>query len=467
MATDVLKSEERKKDGKTSESGMSGAWQYRQFVNPEWVRLLDLLGMNVKYRRCLGTELFTEDGRVVLDFLSGYCVYNTGHNHPHIVQALIEELGESGPAMLQSHVPDSAGLLAERLCRLAGGGLTKVHFCSSGSEGIEAVIKFARVFTGRTGLVYAKGAFHGLTCGALSLIGDPFWREGFGAMLPETHEVVFGDIEGLEKVLGTRKIAALVLEPLQGEAGIVPAPPGYLAAAERLCKKYETLLVLDEVQTGLGRTGTFIAGHREGVQPDMVVLAKALSGGLVPVAAVLMRDEIYKAVYGSLKRSIVHTSTYSQNGLAMRAGLATLCVLENEGLSARAELLGHEMRAQLNDRLKKFEMVSEVRGQGLLNGIVMQPPTSLRLRVPFQAFRAIHPGMFGQMLVMRLFQHHNILSQMCGNNFMVLKAAPPLVITESQIERYVDSIEAVMEGVHTSSSCWSDALNLAQRAVRV
>jgi ornithine--oxo-acid transaminase len=285
-------------------------------------------------------------------------------------------------------------------------------------------------------------------------------------MLPETHEVPFGDLVALETILSPRKIAALVLEPVQGEAGIVPPPPGYLAGAEKLCKKFGTLLVLDEVQTGIGRTGTFITGQREKVQPDMVVLAKALSGGLVPVAAVLMRDDIYHAVYGTLKRAIIHTSTYSENGLAMRAGLAMLDVLRDQELTVRAERLGVELRAQLTARLSRFEMVEQVRGLGLLNGIVMRPPTSLRLRVPFQTFRTIHPGMFGQMLVMRLFQH-DILAQICGNNFMVLKVAPPLVVTEAQVEQYLDATEAVMESIHSSSSFWSDGLNLAQRAVRV
>ena len=221
------------------------------------------------------------------------------------------------------------------------------------------------------------------------------------------------------------------------------------------------------MQTGIGRTGTFIAGHRDGVQPDIVILAKALSGGLVPVAAVLMRDDIYQSVYGSLKKSIVHTSTYSENGLTMRAGLATLDVVRDENLTARAERLGIELRAQLSARLSRFEMVSEVRWLGLLNGIVMQAPASLRLRVPFQTFRTIHPGMFGQVIVKRLFERHNILSQICGNNFMVLKVAPPLVITEGQMEQFVDAMETVMEAIHSSTSFWSDALSLAQRVVRV
>src|SRR5438309_975264 len=189
---------------------------YRNFVNPEWARLLSLLGMDVTYRRCLGTELHTDDGRIILDFLSGYCVHNTGHNHPYIVEALLQELQASGPLMLQSHIAYTAGTLAERLTALTGSHLTKTFFCSSGSEGVESVIKFARVFTGRNGIVYAKGAFHGLTCGALSLMGDGFWKDGFGPMLPETYEIPFGDIPALESTLRQHHPAAVILEPVQG-----------------------------------------------------------------------------------------------------------------------------------------------------------------------------------------------------------------------------------------------------------
>src|ERR1035437_3021708 len=227
---------------------------YADYVNPEWVRLLDLLGMNIRYRRCAGSELFAEDGRVFLDFLSGYCVQNTGHNHPDIIAALKQELDLCGPAMLQSHVADSAGQLIMELSRRAGQRLTKTFFCSSGSEGIEAVTKFARARTRRSGIVYARGAFHGLTCGALSLMGDPFWREGFGPMLSQTFEVPFNDAAALAQVLSKERIGAVVLEPVQGEAGMVLPDPGYLAEVETLCRKHRALFVLDEVQTGVGRT---------------------------------------------------------------------------------------------------------------------------------------------------------------------------------------------------------------------
>jgi len=441
---------------------------YRQHVNPQWVKLLELLQMNVHYERCEGVELLTDDGRRILDFLSGYCVHNTGHNHPRIIAALQHELGRCGPAMLQSHVPELAGELAEKLCELSGGRVRKVFFCSSGSEGIEAVIKFARATTGRPGIVYAAGAFHGLTCGALSLMGEnSFWAKGFGPLLSHMEEVKFGDLAALEIKLAPKTIAAVVLEPIQGEAVIRIPDQNYLLAVQALCRKYGTLFVLDEVQTGLGRTGKFLAAHHYLAEPDMVVLAKALSGGLIPVGAVLMSDEVYASVYDSLKRAIIHTSTYSENGLAMRAGLATLEVLEDESLSDRAEVLGNYIREKLRSRLAAYEMVKEVRGAGLMSGIEFVAPQQLRLRVAFEAFKKIHAGMFGQMIVMRMFREKNILTQICGNNFMVLKVAPPLVVTERQCDEFVNSIGDVVEAVHSSGAFWTDALGLASRAINV
>ncbi|MBV9074015.1 MAG: aspartate aminotransferase family protein, partial [Acidobacteria bacterium] len=313
--------------------------------------------MNVSYERCAGTELLTRDGRRILDFLSGYCVHNAGHNHPRIIAALQDELDRRGPAMLQSHVPELAGELARRLIDLAGGGLDKVFFASSGSEGVEAAIKFARAHTRREGLLYAEDAFHGLTCGALSLMGGSTWSEGFGPMLAGTESVRFGDLEGLRSRLATRKFAAFIVEPIQSEAGICVPESNYLREAQALCRKYGALLVLDEVQTGLYRTGSFLAAHQFHVEPDMVVLAKALSGGLVPVGAVLMSNEIYDSVYSSLRRALIHTSTFSENGLAMRAGLATLDVLEDERLGTRALEMGDLLRNLLRQSLSRFEMV--------------------------------------------------------------------------------------------------------------
>ena len=438
---------------------------YADYVNPQWVKLLNLLEMNVSYERCEGAELFTTDGRRILDFLSGYCFHNTGHNHPAIIEALKDELDRSGPVMLQSSVAELAGELAGRLCKLAGGGLTKVFFASSGSEGVETAIKFARAHTGRAALLSCDGAFHGLTCGALSLMNGEYWRKGFGPLLPDTACVPFGDLAVLEKELATQRYAAFFVEPIQAEGGIRVPAPDYLKNVQTLCQRYGTLLVADEVQTGMFRTGPFLASHHFGIQPDIVVLAKALSGGLVPVSSVLMSDDIHRSVFSSFKRSIVHASTFSENSLSMRAALATLDVLKSQRLGDRATELGGELRQQLADILSGYEMVREVRGKGLLLGIEFASPLRLTLRAPFEAFAQIHPAMFGQILVMRLFRNANILTQICGNDFMVLKVAPPLVITSEQVTEFVSAVHDVVDFAHHPGAFWSEALGLARRAV--
>ena len=440
---------------------------YADYVNPQWTRLLDVLQMNVPFTRCEGAELRCGDGTTILDFLSGYCVHNIGHNHPYVVSALQEELGRSGPVMLQSSVPELAGGFAARLCESAGARLREAHFTSSGSEGVEAAIKFARAHTGRGGLLFAEGAFHGLTCGALSLMGNRLWREDFGPLLPGARRVPFGDLDTLAQELAKKEYAALVLEPIQGEAGIRLHPAGYLQKAQALCRHYGTLLVLDEVQTGLFRTGRFLAAQHEDLDPDMVILAKALSGGLIPVGAVLLTDSVYKSVYSSLKRAIIHTSTYSENNLAMRAGLATLDVLESEELGSRANDLGQYLRRQLKEALSGYEMVREVRGTGLFCGLVFQPPESMPLRISFETFMRVHPGMFGQMVVRQLFREKGILTQICGNNFLVLKVAPPLVVRREQIDEFVTKLREVVDSIHYSATFWSEALGLARRVANI
>jgi ornithine--oxo-acid transaminase len=440
---------------------------YSDRVNPQWVRLLKLLQMNARYERCRGSELFTADGRRILDFLSGYCVHNTGHNHPALVAAVKDELDRSGPVLVQSCVPELAAQLADRLVAKAGGRLRRAFFCSSGSEGVEAAIKFARAHTRREGLLCAQHAFHGLTCGALSLMGDSFWREGFGPMLADTKAIPFGSIGHLEEELATKKYAAFVAEPVQAEGGIQVPSREYWRAAESMCRRYGTLLVLDEVQTGMYRTGEFLAAHHFGVEADIVVLGKALSGGLIPVAAVLTSEAVSNSMFSSLRRSIVHASTYGEDSLAMRAGLATLDVLDKESLGERALALGELLRRRLQERLAPYEMVKSVRGLGLLNGIEFAAPKKLHLRTVFEAFHHIHPAMFGQVIVMRLFRDHNVLTQICGNNFMVLKVAPPLVVTETQIDEFVQAIGDVVELAENSLAFWNEALGLARRAVNI
>jgi ornithine--oxo-acid transaminase len=215
------------------------------------------------------------------------------------------------------------------------------------------------------------------------------------------------------------------------------------------------------------RTGPFLAAHLFDVKPDIAILAKALSGGLIPVGAVLMSDAIYQSVFDSLANAIIHASTFGENNVSMRAGLATLDVLESERLGERADRMGEYLRQRLWSALSGYEMVEEVRGAGLLSGIVFTRPRQLRLRVAFEAFHRIHPGMFGQIVVMRMFRDHGFLTQMCGNNFMVLKAAPPLMVSREQVDGFVSAIRKVMEDAHSSAAFWSEALGMARRVINL
>ena len=294
-----------------------------------------------------------------------------------------------------------------------------------------------------------------------------FWTDGFGPLLPEMARVPFANTDALAAELATRRYAAFVVEPIQAEAGVHVPSREYLQSAQELCRKFGTLLVVDEVQTGLYRTGSFLASHRFGIEPDVVVLAKALSGGLVPVGAVLMSDEVYDSVYTSFKRAIVHTSTFSENGLAMRAGLATLDVLEGERLGERAERVGEYLRGELRRRLSGSSMVEDVRGLGQLSAIAFRRPREIRLRLLFDAFARIHPAMFGQVLVMRLFGDHRVFSQICGNDFMVLKVSPALNVPDAAVDAFLEAIDAVVERMQRSPSFWSEALRMARRVLHV
>lgn len=439
---------------------------YARYVNDQWVRMLDMVGLEKDYVRCEGTKLTTASGREILDFLSGYCVYNTGHNHPRVIEALHAEMERRGPTMLQSHVPPLAGELAERLSALAGGGLTRTVFTSTGSEGVETAIKFARAFTRRPGILHAKGAFHGLTCGALSLMGNDWWRNDFEPLLPEVASIPYLDLEALDAALAGRRIAAFIVEPVQSESGVHAPTPAAWRKAEEICRRHGTLFVLDEVQTGMGRTGRFLAAHHAGVRPDMVVLAKALSGGLIPVGAVLMREDVNRSVYSRLDRAFLHASTFGENTLAMRAGLTVLDILQDENLYERSRELGERLRDGVRAMAGKFEMIGEVRGLGLMNGIEFRPPSSRRLRLLYGGFAKMHPGLFGQMVVRSLFKDEGILTQMCGNNYRVVKASPPLTASEAEVDRFLAGFEHTLERIHSGLGFWTQGLIIAAKALR-
>jgi ornithine--oxo-acid transaminase len=291
--------------------------------------------------------------------------------------------------------------------------------------------------------LYAEHAFHGLTLGALSLNGDAIFREGFGPLLPACEAVPFGDEEALRGALAQGDVAAFVVEPIQGK-GVNLAPDGYLRAAQRLCHEAGALLICDEVQTGLGRTGRFFALEHWGIEPDLICVSKALSGGLVPIGAVLVSRAAFDAVFDGMERAVRHGSTFGGNDLAAAAALATLHVIDSEGLLARAERLGSLLFELTLPLVERYEVVSDVRGRGLMWAIEFGEPQRGTRRSLWRAAERAQPGIFSQLIVGPLFHKHRILCQVAGHRMNVVKALPALVVQESEIRRFAAALEDVV-----------------------
>ena len=353
-------------------------------LNEQMVHVLKTIGFDKRYQRGVGQYLYDEQGERYLDLLSGWGVFAVGRNHPTVREALTAVLDSELPNLVQMGASALSGLLAERLLEFVP-HLDKVFFSNSGTEAIEAAIKFARAATRRSGIVYCSHAFHGLTYGSLSLNGDQNFRTGFGPLLPECIEIPFNDLAALEQALASRTAAAFFVEPIQGK-GVVLPDDGYLQGAFELCRKYGTLFVADEIQTGLGRTGRFIASEHWGIEPDMVLLAKALSGGHVPVGAVLTHKWVFDKVFNSMVRAVVHGSTFSKNDLAMAAGLATLQVIESEKLIEKSALRGERLLRFFEELSRRHELIRSVRGKGLMIGIEFGPPRSAKTQSILEFF---------------------------------------------------------------------------------
>ena len=319
------------------------------------VHVLKTIGFDRRYKRGVGQYLYDERGEKYLDLLSGWGVFAVGRNHPTVRDALNTVLDSELPNLVQMDVSVLSGILAERLLRFVP-HLEKVFFSNSGTEAVEAAIKFARVAARRAGIVYCSHAFHGLTYGSLSLNGDQNFRTGFGPFLPECVEVAFNDLAALEQALASRAVAAFIVEPIQGKGVIVP-DDGYLEGAFALCRKYGTLFIADEIQTGLGRTGRFLASEHWGIEPDMVLLAKSLSGGQVPVGAILTHKWVFDKVFNRMARAVVHGSTFSKNDLAMAAGIATLEVIESERLVEKSARVGERLLRSFDEMSRRHELI--------------------------------------------------------------------------------------------------------------
>jgi ornithine--oxo-acid transaminase len=438
---------------------------HKQHMNEQMVRVLKTIGYNVGFVRGKGQYLWDREGTKYLDLLSGWGVFAIGRNHPRVHDALRQVLDCELPNLVQMDVPALAGVLAERLLARVP-HLEKVFFANSGTECVEAAIKFVRAATGRSGIAYCGHAFHGLSYGALSLNGDTIFKKGFEGFLTDCAEVPFNDLTALEDVLKSRKIAGFFVEPIQGKGVNIP-DDHYLKGVSELCQKYGTLFVADEIQTGMGRTGKFLAVEHWGVEPDIVLLAKSLSGGHIPVGAVLTRKWIYDKLFNRMDRAVVHGSTFAKNDMAMAAGLATLDVLHEERVIENAAMQGEHLIQSFRAMMARYELICDVRGKGVMIGVEFGAPKSIGLKMSWHALEAANAGLFCQMITIPLFKEHKILVQVAGHASHTIKLLPPLTITEEDRAWIESAFEATIAAAHkVPGAVWSLGKTLADHAIR-
>lgn len=438
---------------------------HTRYLNEQLVKVLKTIGYDVGFKRGEGQYLFDRDDARYLDLLSGFGVFAIGRNHPALRQALKSVLDADLPNLVQMDVSTLAGILAERLLERVP-YLDKVFFANSGTECVEAAIKFARGATGRTGIVYCDHAYHGLSYGSLSLTDDNNFRGGFGPLLPDCTVVPFNDLEALERALSSRQVAAFIVEPVQGKGVNIPSD-AFLPGAAALCRRYGTLLIADEIQSGMGRTGKFLAVEHWNVEPDMVLLSKSLSGGHVPVGAVLTRKAVFDKIFSRMDRAVVHGSTFAKNDLAMAAGIATLEVMKAEKLIDNAAARGAQLHAALSGLIPKYEMFKEVRGKGLMMGVEFGPPKSLRLKAAWSLLETANKGLFCQLITVPLFKDHKVLTQVAGHASHTIKLLPSLTITDEDCKWIVSAFDSVIAASHqVPGAIWSLGKTLVDNAVR-
>jgi ornithine--oxo-acid transaminase len=433
-------------------------------INPQFVRVLRTIGFDRTWTRAEGAYLYDADGTRFLDLLGGFGMYGVGRNNPQVRAALAEALQLETPGMIALGVSLLPGLLAEELIGLAGGRIDRCLFTSTGTGAVEAALKLGRAATSRTRVLSAEHGFHGLTLGSLSANGNAEFTARFQPLLPGFEQVPFGDLEALEEQLRREDVALFLVEPVQGK-GIHLPPGGYLEGAQELCRRYGTLFCVDEVMTGFGRTGRMFAYQHWGLEPDLVTVAKSLSGGYVPVGALLMARSVHEAVFDSMPHAMSHGSTFAPNELAMAAGLATLHELRERRLVEESARLGGRLLEQTRPLVDEFEVVHEVRGLGLAWAIEFAEPEGSG-RMTYRMIERAQRGLFAQLVVVPLFTKHRILSQVAGHDMAVIRILPPLVLTDDDVDEFAEALrDTIKDAQRMPRSLTKFALSAAGAAV--
>lgn len=387
--------------------------KYAEHINPYLAKLMNFAGFGVEVKG-EGCYIFDQDGRAYLDCLGGYGVFSLGHRHPKVIEAVKRQLDEmplSGKTFFSKNQAD----LAERLSEVTPEGVEFSFFSNSGAEACEAAIKFVKATTGRARIVSTEGSYHGKTVGGLSCTGREKYRKRFEPLMPGVVFVPYSDTAAAVGAIDS-STAAMIVEPIQGEGGIHVPPDGYLRAIRQKCDEVGALLILDEVQTGLGRTGKMFACEHEGVSPDVMTLAKCLGGGVMPIGATCFTRQVCDSMFS--ENPLLHTSTFGGNPLACAAGLAALDVIRDEGLVERSERTGAQLKAGLQHLKDKYELVSDVRGRGLMIGIEFAMDE------------------VGELTIAQIVKR-GMIAAYTLNNPRVIRIEPPLIMSEAQADTAV------------------------------
>jgi ornithine--oxo-acid transaminase len=411
---------------------------HEKHLNRTLVQAQRVIGFDKVYARAEGAYLYDMDNQPYLDFLSGYSVFNIGRNHPVVKKAIRDVLDLDLPNMVQMDCSLLSGLLAEAITKRTPPHLDAVFFCNSGTEAMEGAIKFARAATGRKRMVSLASAFHGLSVGSLSLMGCESFTEGFGPLMEGFDaRVPLDDIDELDRQLRSRDVAAFVIETVQGK-GCQTSKTDFFPRAQELCR------ISDEVQTGLGRTGKMFGFQHWNLEPDVITLAKTLSGGYVPCGAIVTRRDIYQKTFSRMDRCVVHSTTFGRNNLAMACGLASLEVIDNENLIENSAKTGALLMEKVDALKAKHSFIKEVRGKGLMIGIEFHEPSEFKLKMAWKLLHKIDKVLFAQMIVTQMLSKHRILTQVAGHAMDVMKILPPLIVGEKEVDMFVNALDDVL-----------------------
>ena len=418
---------------------------YKNHINPSMVKMLQLMNFDKNFIKADNVTVTDENGKEYLDFLGGYGSLNMGHNRKEIIEA-VHKVREK-PNLLQASLGGIYSAAAHNLAQVAPGNLEISFFGNSGTEAVEGSIKLSRIATGNEKIIYCQDSFHGKSYGSLSITGREKYQKYFNPLLPATESIPFGDVPALkEKLNSSDNIASVILEPIQGEGGVVVPPEGYLKQVRELCDKHGVLMILDEIQTGLGRTGKMFACNHEDVVPDIMCLAKSMGGGIEPVGAYITKPEIWNKAYGSMEKALLHTSTFGGNARASAAVIASLNYILEKDLSREAKEKGDYFLDKLKGFENEYKLVKEVRGKGLLIGIEFnQPDPGIFDQLSGGLVSKFSAEYLGAMVAGTLNNDYQIITAYTLNNPNVIRLEPPLTVSYKQIDYVVDSLKQIFE----------------------